>query len=112
MRNVYYYYSMQVLTCWASIPFTYMFSFLFSNSLAAFAILMIIFFFSSLVSVIPSMSDSNLPPSLPPSVHVHVMFSFALQFGQTIILVVQLAVSNKTVVDVLHYIFLLIPSYG
>ena len=43
----------QVLTCWASIPFTYIFSFVFSNSLAAFSILMLIFFFFALVSQSP-----------------------------------------------------------
>ena len=42
--------SLQVLSSWASIPFTYMSSFVFSNSLTAYALLMIFFFFSSMVS--------------------------------------------------------------
>lgn len=71
-----------ILTCWASIPFTYMFSFLFSNSLAAFGILMLYFFFFAFMAL-------------------------------TIVFLVQFTVNGGTAVaDVLHYIFLLCPTYG
>jgi len=40
----------QVFTTWSTIPLTYCFSFVFSNSLAAYGLLMIFFFFVALVS--------------------------------------------------------------
>ena len=41
----------QFLFCWCSIPIVYCLSFLFSNSLIAFSITILLFFFSALVSV-------------------------------------------------------------
>jgi len=42
----------QFFFCWSSIPLVYAFSFLFSNSLIAFALTILSFFFSALVSLI------------------------------------------------------------
>ena len=40
------------MTSWAGIPVSYLFSFMFSNALAAYSILMIFFFFSALVRTV------------------------------------------------------------
>jgi len=40
----------QIFTTWSSIPITYCFSFLFSNSLAAYGLLMIFFFFVAMLT--------------------------------------------------------------
>ena len=72
-----------VLTCWAAIPLTYIFSFIFKNSLAAFSTLLIIFFFITVLLLIA-------------------VFLVQL-FGK----------ENKTeIAESLHYTFLLSPTYG
>jgi ATP-binding cassette subfamily A (ABC1) protein 3 len=65
------------LTCWATIPIVYCTSFLFSNSLVAFGLIVLGLFFSSQV-----------------------------------FLVVTLVVTDRDVVDGLHYLFLLDPAYN
>ena len=72
-----------VLTCWAAIPLTYIFSFIFKNSLAAFSALLIIFFFITVLLL------------------------------TAVFLVQLFGKENKdNIAESLHYTFLLSPTYG
>jgi len=71
------------LTCWAGIPFTYITSFMFSNSLIAFTFLVVVFFILTTLLLI------------------------------AIFLIRVSNVGNKEdIVDTLHHIFLCSPTYG
>ena len=72
-----------ILTCWASIPFTYVVSFIFSSSLAAFSALLSIFFLIS-VGLLTSVFLIHL-------------------FGRD---------NRDKVADLLHHLFLMSPTYG
>ena len=72
-----------IFTCWAGIPFTYIASFIFNNSLAAFSALLAIFFLLS------------------------------VGFVTTIFLINLFGRENKNeVTEALHFTFLLSPTYG
>ena len=72
-----------VCTCWAGIPFTYMLSFIFSSSLTAFSVVLTVFFF------------------------------FGVLLLTTVFLVQLYGKDNKDEVsEMLHYTFLLSPTYG
>ena len=72
-----------VLTCWVGIPLTYIFSFIFTNALVAFSILVIVFFIITVLELV------------------------------AIFLVSVSDVKNKDkLMDMLHHIFLWTPTYG
>ncbi len=82
-RNIISVFLILLLTCWAAIPMTYTFSFLFKTSLAAFSALLILFFFASVLFITAI---------------------FLLQlFGDE---------NKEETTEFLHKVFLLSPTYG
>lgn len=88
-------YLFQLLSTWAAIPISYIFSFLFSNSLIAFALLIIFHYFLFFVSC----SFLNIS-----------MFFIPFPLPQMLLLTKSL-VSPKDA-KILYYIFLLHPTFG
>ncbi len=124
-------FSLQVLTCWAGIPLTYVFSFFFSNSLAAFSVLVLIFFFVSLVSysslnVRDLIGRGNismwhlvllcvtLSVYFPPVMVCCCCCCCCFQLLLTTVFLVQVfgGDNGEDNANILHYIFLATPTYG
>ena len=104
-------FSLQLLTCWALIPFVYCVSFFFKSGLIAFCVIVLYFLFSSQVCGrlwencwCTSPSIFLFPFSLLPS--------SALPLLPQIFEVVVLVVTNTTTNKILHYLFLLDPAYA
>ena len=99
------YITIQILTVWAGIPVSYMASFLFSNSLAANAIVNLAFIFAAIVSffafIIRALSSINMHS------HDH------LQLPGVLVLVFRFFVDGgANTANILHHIFLIFPTYG